>query len=909
MERTTTPERACRNAGFGPDDTLDENTQPAEAPRRARTPAALLGAYLRSRYGGAMFITGTFALVVMTVAGTLMVHYAWREAELAEIRLAARAAVAAAGMGLMDLDPDAVEAHKERIAAFVSGLVAGLFTEAGDIDITYDGTTTGVVIGGLLDADGDPEPVEAVVNVRLGTDVHEVALALDISGSMGQKMSDGVRKIDALRDAVLAVEAIMDEKAMDTPGALMISVVPFAYGVNVADTCDADPVTGQCRGWRTPGKERYLRLLEGTIPGEAVADVIARGRARRDNEAGGHWVDMYFQYGAGLDMGVLRHQYLPDGVLDGLDWDLRRENVPLDVSTLVPPLGVWEVNDEDFWNGCVMARWGAFWHDSVRPPGWDPADPGYFPVAAKVDAWYHGGPGLPPDTPLHLGDAPPDPNDPHSLFTAFSYPDARIAGTADHTLESAAWALTNSLDASQYDEYDKTYPARNPAMLDNHWGKRGLRGRVTCPDMAIIPLTDDLTVVRDAAARLDVFPTWSSLPTYTGERHVRRHHGAPRRGLGPAHAVAAVARRVGRPGRADERPPGGTLRVGGRESRLHPGADQDHPARHRRRSGYGQHRDVEAAQQTVLGHRRRSGGMALPYLRWTRGERHSTRQADNVYWDTLYVDGGTYNNYFEPPHTDVDLSQNSYSGGVLVHSGFNQVALERIAESLIFSSRERTSNRLPDTPAQLDATTAALHTLARCGPVRCRYPNPTTFFRRLDPRYVDGLMAVAGDLGLDGRPTQPFHFCRPQSHFTTYGRLADVVYVGEPANPNKLPYDPVEGAAPFDISHLLPPEAPPQGAAWHLDLDDLRQTMHGLFQDWLLSACATAGQRGVDVKVIFFGTKGKAANTAYIALLEQCVDSAGGSPLLADVLVAPTRTELIAAFESVVVTPTFQFVN
>ena len=60
---------------------------------------------------------------------------------------------------------------------------------------------------------------------------------------------------------------------------------------------------------------------------------------------------------------------LPQDLLDDRDWNLRRTGVVVDVSRQAPSLdtgagpGRWVVDDEDFWNGCVMARWGAYWDE------------------------------------------------------------------------------------------------------------------------------------------------------------------------------------------------------------------------------------------------------------------------------------------------------------------------------------------------------------------------------------------------------------------------------------------------------------------------------------------------------------------------------------------------------------------
>ena len=115
----------------------------------------------------------------------------------------------------------------------------------------------------------------------------------------------------------------------------------------------------------------------------------------------------------------------------------------LDVSAQVPALDKWVVDDEDFWNGCVMARWGAYWDPDARPVGWIADDAANWPATKALPGWTAMANSLPASTPLHLSDAPPDASDPHTLFTAYSWPDSRIGGHADHRLQTVMARLVD----------------------------------------------------------------------------------------------------------------------------------------------------------------------------------------------------------------------------------------------------------------------------------------------------------------------------------------------------------------------------------------------------------------------------------------------------------------------------------
>ena len=135
------------------------------------------------------------------------------------------------------------------------------------------------------------------------------------------------------------------------------------------------------------------------------------------------WVDVYHHYG----IGGTHEISLPAG------WD-------------------W---DRNVWTGCVMARWGAYW---------DPL--------AGVAQW----PATLNGEPLHLSDAPPDPNNPHTLFTAYSWPDAESAGAIDADIQFAMTGFASS----------SSYPG------DNSWSVTYGGGDAMCPDTVLTPLTDQI---------------------------------------------------------------------------------------------------------------------------------------------------------------------------------------------------------------------------------------------------------------------------------------------------------------------------------------------------------------------------------------------------------------------------------
>ncbi|MDE0350175.1 MAG: hypothetical protein OXM56_10785, partial [Gammaproteobacteria bacterium] len=377
-------------------------------------------AFLRDTRGGAMLVGGGLVIGLLATVGSLMANYAWREAQLAEIDGAMRATASASASLLGGAPVDVARRFEDVVTALVDGL------EIDSVTVSYDqatGVTEVAVAGrvsheGIFGQAGGVSSLDRTIRIRFEADRYEVAMALDLSASMQRSFGNVGNQLDGLKAAMGSVATIMREASAATPGSMMVSIVPFASTVNVADTGGSG---------RTAAKERYVRMLAGSAA--TTADLLAQARRQKSTARGGHWVDTFHHYGVGQDMGPLLRQFLPQDLLDGRDWNLRRRNVDVNVTVQVPSLGTWTVDDIDFWNGCVMARWGAYWNEDARGPGWRQVDAGNWPARATAPAWSPGGNAL-PALPLHLSDVPPSAAEPNTLFTAYSWPDARIGGTA-----------------------------------------------------------------------------------------------------------------------------------------------------------------------------------------------------------------------------------------------------------------------------------------------------------------------------------------------------------------------------------------------------------------------------------------------------------------------------------------------
>ncbi len=469
----------------------------------ARARSALL-AFLCDKRGGAMLFSGMTAIGVLTSVGAMMTNLAWEEAQMEELRSAMRAAVSSVSQLLPRVtDATTQTLIQARIAQFLKGAVDGLSVDQDDVTITHDAGTrvTTVTVGGQADytvdkvwgggsQSGAVALEQQTVSVTVDISRYEIAVAADITRSMLGSFSSGegdeqTVKMAALRAAVDAAIDILENRNEETTGSMSMALIPFGHLVNVADTSGDG---------ETDGKKRYAHMLGGAAVGGGAATT-------------GHWVDTFHQYGAGADMGELFEQDLPIFETPA-DWDLR-QTMALDVSSQ-SSLGTWNANGDDFWNGCVMARWGAYWDEDARPTGWDADAPAAsnWPARDDVDAWTTASAAL-TNEPLHLSDAPPDNDDANTRFTAFSYPDSRIAGPADAAMEAVLYE-TLEPDGISSTWISGTLPVMK---ADNSWGQRGTTafaafnttgsdGSSGCPPNAVQPLSDTVATLRASASAL-----------------------------------------------------------------------------------------------------------------------------------------------------------------------------------------------------------------------------------------------------------------------------------------------------------------------------------------------------------------------------------------------------------------------
>ncbi len=279
----------------------------------ARRTAAAVVDFLRDTRGGAMTVAGIGTAMIMCVGGAGLVNLAWHEAHREELRAAMRAAVASVGATLLARAGDDGEidlAIAERVDAFVEA-ATGVTVDT--VDVSYDDGVIEVGLEGELGVDdlwrvgglSFGGAFAETVAVELVSTRHEFALALDISPSMDAQFGTGTR-MAGLKAALGTVASNLAAAQRDSPAGMMVSIVPFASAVRVADIAGAG---------ETRDKARYLHMMGG--------------------RASAKWVDVYHHYGVGGT-----HEIdLPAG----WDWDTNR------------------------FTGCFMARWGAYWETAARP--------------------------------------------------------------------------------------------------------------------------------------------------------------------------------------------------------------------------------------------------------------------------------------------------------------------------------------------------------------------------------------------------------------------------------------------------------------------------------------------------------------------------------------------------------------
>ena len=801
---------------------------------------SLFVAFLRSRQGGGMLVGGALAISLLAGIGGTMTNYAWREAQIEELRSAVRAAVSAAGPLLAGAGGSADAAIEERVGAFLAGLVPGLSLDS--VTVTHDvetGMTSVSVAGDYLFASlwatgsDEPEPVEETVGVKLEVDRYEVAVALDVSSSMLGTMPSGIEGVsivmmEGLKNAMGSVLTVVEEASKNDPGSIMVSMVPFGVAVNVADTCNPDPDTGLCRAAHSPAKERYVRMLAG--PHATTAATLAAART-----GGRHWVDTFHHYGAGSNLGPLWARSLPDDLLDGRDWNLRREDVEVDVSAVAPSLdtgagpGIWAVDDEDFWNGCVMARWGAYWDAQARPPGWTAdATAVNWPSTQAVPGWSPAAAGLPAKTPLHFSDAPPDAADPNTLFTAYSYPDARIGSTADHRLQSVMLDLL---------EPDWRGGVRAATQGDNDWSVGADRaGASMCPPAPLMPLTEDVDVLRSAIDRLGAIPRHGP---FNGLSANYLHLGV----VWGLRTISPLWRDVWQVEDAAARSRPATPCAAGDAA---VGCDTDlHKSILIVSDGSNDFGTVARGRQNPpsppnnarFGVDALSGCIArrMPTYSAAAGER--SEDAFNTHFSDF-----------------VDADGHFAAGGM----------------TTVLDAFHARGDPLADEDARRSLRENVLTGVT-----------PWQIFRGVDRAgAIDGLLDSDNEFGFSGRPVQLHHFCGWSSLFGAYGRIDDAIRVGESGTLPATLLDPVHGAAPFNVDSGL--------VSGH----DIRLGLSGQLDDWLYESCTLAGQRGVRIHAIYMGS---GDYSPPIDVLKECVRSAGGDPER-DVYVTPTAQGLTNAF-------------
>lgn len=833
--------------------------------------AASVKAYALSRDGAAVLVGGVFVLIVMLGVGGLMANYAWREAQLVELRAATRAAVSSAGALLAGAGTtkDSDRQIRDRVAAFVSALVPNLAVSRDDVQVSHDAdtNTTTIAVRGdfafddIVEAlwtlvrkgtDGNSTEFEHTVKARLETERYEVAMALDVSHSMtGTIVVNGAPKLPALKAAIKNVLDTLESTGATTPGSVMASIVPYSAAVNVADTCNAHPDTGDCRAARSAGKERYVRMLAGV--GDTMDKTLADARDARDSNVGGHWVDSFHHYGAGTGLGHLRRQYLPADLLDDRDWNLRLEDVQIDLSSQVPSMGSWTVDHEDFWNGCTMARWGAYWDVDARPPGWVQDDVDNWPATQEVPAWSRGGSPLAAHTPLHLSDAPPSAGQPSTLFTAFSWPDARITGHADQWLQHGMIEMLHPGHA-----------ATRRAIGDNDWSRPGNGGSVFCPRVAITPLTDDLALLRTVVDGLEATDRYRAGNGFVGATYLNIGVAWGLRTLSPLWQGVWNVQDV----RAVPRPavpcaPGEV------------GADCDPLLR----------KSILLVTDGFSWIGDTAGSRLLnPVLDPARNPRYATESAcQNIGLDSYHAAGTTstpadFNARFRTPLHSADLVDAS--------GQLNALGLESFVDAFL-----GVAGAWPNTSTRRQSMLNALASGTSGVPA-----TPWQMFRGLDADMTDVLVDANNEFGFDGRPTLAGRRCRPTSTFGPYGRAGDLVYVGDVGPDASTPPVPIAGVAPFEVASL-PESIVGNGLPRTFNRPATRRALSSRIDNWLLAACRIAGERGVRMHVVFIG------NATYlqrgIQLLEDCVDSAGGDPDAEDVYITPTPAELDAALQEI----------
>ena len=157
-------------------------------------------------------------------------------------------------------------------------------------------------------------------------------------------------------------------------------------------------------------------------------------------------------------------------------------------------------------------------------------------------------------------------------------------------------------------------------------------------------------------------------------------------------------------------------------------------------------------------------------------------------------------------------------------------------------------------------------------------------------------MDVDSGFAMNGRPVLIDNRCRPNSMFGPYGRIDDMVYVGDTGTDSLTPPVPIPNVAPFELASV-PLSVVQPGSPWRGNFEHLETTLAQRLDEWFVESCGVAGSRNVRINAIFIGYA-RFYRTA-IDVLERCVDAAGGDPNKNDVFVTPTSADLTTAFDEI----------
>ena len=797
-------------------------------------------------------------MLAMVTAGGMLTNYAWREAQEEEVQAALRAGVAAASHFMRGGPTTNEDAIKERVAGVLRGLLDELTIDKDDIVVEHDLSTNRTTIRIAGDARyafkslwaggravGD-EPLRDQVVVEFDQSQFEFALALDVSPSMAATPIGWSRtRLRALKDAISSIAQTVEDLSNTNPGLVAVSLVPYASVVNVADTSGTE---------KTDAKERYVRMLTG-----------AGYDTQTSRDSTGHWVDTFHSYGTGDDMGPLASRDLPD-FLSATDWNLYQAGTE-NISTQRPGGPTWNFRGQDFWNGCVMARWGAYWDSNARPTNWDATDTSNWPATKTVDGWA-------PDSsrirnmPLHLFDAPPDAADTNTRFTAYSWPDAGILGTADGYLDQV-------LRRTVTPGYNS--PTSHLPRSDNHWivhlHDRG--GSLFCPEAPIVPLTDDLRTLQ-AANNYQVVQDHSK----TGGGQTFLHLGIVwgLRTLSPLWRDVWDTQSVS--GEALPRTP---CESGGTTAGCSALVKKAIVIISDGENWFG---------RTPLG---RSFGSYERGSPVAANPAFATSSCDGVFSSGRYPDLSLATAYTTAMSAETPAA---FASGFDVDSDgkFSATGLTAVLDGF---------QAFHPTTSGLDPNVLADRLIIDA--YRARWENalddmtPWQLFRGYDNRLTtqtdatDVLMTASNWFEFEGRPVRNRHSCRPHRLFSAYGRADELVRIGDGP--------PVDDVAPFSLPATTGLNSYLRGA--------YQRNIAARLDDWFRRACSLAGRRGVRIHAIYIGTRTYGPDLTAISLLEQCVDRGeGGKAGVDEVHVAPTAQALEDAIDNIVnVRRTLRFIQ